>query len=277
MHHFKIPSVVSFPESVSSTAIELLMHQTYKFYAQKMLKLRMLDRFKTGPNLADFGIFVHYILDHYTKSYLPRSHKEQSIHFLSIASAAFEKMNFRIQDSWMYKINAVAEEFVDFDESRRAKASKIWSEQKGSATLDVLNTKIRLTSIADRIELSLTGETYILDYKTGVIPSKQDVEYGLAPQMLISGIIAYLGGFECLSSPVVPARIVYVKLASCSPYWRVSDTILNVNKLQTHLKHLVGLLELFVKGGSELSATSDHCDIYDEYAHLSRAPAFKHY
>ncbi len=272
---FVIPTSAKFPDFISSTAVELLMQSPYTFYVKNILKLKRLDRFKSSPNLADFGIFIHHVLDQYTRGYCARSFREQLAIFFSIAKTSLEKMHFQKQDFWMHKIECIAEEFIDFDEDRRANIVKIWSEQKGSTLIQLAERNITLTSIADRIELYKNGELCILDYKTGVIPSNQDVKMGLSPQLLISSIIASKGGFDCLERIGIPHKVTYVKLASCSPYWHVSDII--VDNLDDHLKQLVHLLELFVNSGTELKFVpmEKANNGYDEYLHLGRV--FAHY
>jgi ATP-dependent helicase/nuclease subunit B len=267
---FVVPSDAKFPGFVSSTAVELLMKNPYTFYAKNVLKLKKLDRFKTSPNSADFGIFIHYVLDQYTKNYSCGSLQEKVLNFVLIAKKVLEKMNFQKQSFWIHKIESIAQEFVDFDEERRSCLIGVWSEQKGSAPVKLASRNIVLTSIADRIELSKSGEVYIVDYKTGLIPSKQEVQTGLSPQLLVSCIIASRGGFDCIKNAIIPAKITYVKLSSCSPYWQASDII--VHNLDEHLKQLMLLLELFVENGTELkfSPSGNRYNGYDEYAHLSR-------
>jgi ATP-dependent helicase/nuclease subunit B len=147
---------------------------------------------------------------------------------------------------------------------------KVWSEQKGSALLKLVSRNVELTSIADRIEISKSGEVCIVDYKTGVVPSNQEVNMGLSPQLLVSSIIASKGGFDCLKGAIIPAKITYVKLASCSPYWQASDII--IQNLSDHLKQLVQLLEIFIDNSSELkfSPLGATDNGYDEYVHLGR-------
>ena len=267
---FVIPSDVKFPVLVSSTAVELLMKNPYTFYAKNMLKLKKLDRFKTSPNSADFGIFIHYVLDQYTKNYICGSWQEKVLNFVLIAKEVLEKMNFQKQAFWMHKIEAIAQEFIDFDEDRRSCLVSLWSEQKGSTLLKLASHNIVLTSIADRIELSKERKVHIVDYKTGLVPSNQEVQTGLSPQLLVSCIIASRGGFDCLKNAIIPAKITYVKLASCSPYWQASDII--IQNLNEHLKQLMLLLELFVANGTELkfSPAGNTYTGYDEYAHLGR-------
>ncbi len=267
---FVIPKDAKFPDLVSSTAVELLIKNPYAFYAKNILKLKKLYRFKSSPDLADFGIFIHYILDQYSKSYCPKSFEEKTVTFCEIAKDALEKMNFQKQAFWMHKVESIAQEFIDFDENRRCFLSNVWSEQKGSTLIKLASKNVTLTSIADRIELSKNGEVCILDYKTGIVPSNQDVQSGLSPQLLVSSIIASKGGFDCLKGFVNPAKITYVKLSSCSPYWQASDII--VENLSDHLKQLVQLLEIFLDSGAELKFSplgSAHSG-YDEYAHLGR-------
>jgi ATP-dependent helicase/nuclease subunit B len=261
----------TFPSSISSTHVELLMRDPYVYYARNVIKLKSLKRFGNKPSNADFGTLVHKIIEKYTKLYCEVSSKSLVERFLEIAS--FELNKARFSEFWTQKIFGLAEEFVEFDQSRRKRFSKVWSEQEGSIELYVAGNPFTLKAVADRIEMSSDGnQLCILDYKTGGVPAIYEVESGLAPQILISAMIAQSGGFKCLSKAICPQTIAYVKLQSFSPYWKVTELNLTADKLANHKEGLIRLLSFFITQGQlfpTATAASAYLD-FDEYKHLSR-------
>ena len=62
--------------------------------------------------------------------------------------------------------------------------------------------RFTLTGRADRIERLDDGGLVILDYKTGTVPSKAQVEAGLAPQLPLEAAMAQAGAFAGVAGPV---------------------------------------------------------------------------
>jgi ATP-dependent helicase/nuclease subunit B len=69
-----------------------------------------------------------------------------------------------------------------------------------------------LTATADRIDRLLNGGLAIIDYKTGVTPTKKKREAGYAPQLPLETVLAASGSFKD-----VPPELVH-ELA----YWRLT-------------------------------------------------------
>lgn len=270
---FAFASKAAFPSSIASTHVELLMRDPYVYYARNVVRLKSLKRFQSSPSNADFGTLVHKIIEKYTKAYCQALSASLSERFLEIAHFELNKAKARFSEFWKQKILGLAEEFVDFDQSRRKRFSKVWSEQEGSIELCVEGNPIALKAVADRIELSSDGsELCILDYKTGGVPAIYEIESGLSPQILISAMIAQSGGLYCLERPMAPQTIAYAKLQSFSPYWKVTELHLTAEKLAQHKNGLIKLLSFFRKQG-QLFPTSTFKSAYqdyDEYKHLSR-------
>ena len=47
----------------------MLIRSTYSFYAKNILRLRKQKSLANAPNLAEFGSFIHKIIEQYTKTY----------------------------------------------------------------------------------------------------------------------------------------------------------------------------------------------------------------
>src|SRR3954453_19824169 len=78
-----------------------------------------------------------------------------------------------------------------------------------------------ITAIRDRIDRLRRGELIVIDYKTGTLPSKREIEEAVAVQLPLEGGI--LGDGSCGGRSGVPVSLEYWRLsggdppASCSP------------------------------------------------------------
>ncbi|QEK39443.1 PD-(D/E)XK nuclease family protein [Candidatus Sneabacter namystus] len=279
---FYLPQQIKLAKKISSSYFYLLMKEPYRYYANKALNLKSKNRFKNNLQMVDFGLFLHGILENYTKTYsYPMSIHESEARFIKIAEKLMSRISSKQNVLWMHKVRAVAKEFIIFDERRRKEAVYTFAEEYGVTRINLCEKfSISVSSIVDRLELLKDGRLAIVDYKTGSIPSVKDVQQGIVPQLIVSAVIAQHSGFSCLkkinfsmSANCFPLSLSYVKLCSSSPYWRTTNTSLDLLALKKHFTGLKALLSFFYKekdkplfflpfGGTSLYE--------DEYRHLSR-------
>ena len=260
-------SSLIFPRQISATDIETLIRAPYNFYAKKILNLRKVEEIDDRPNLAEFGNFFHLVVEQYTKQY-NSFHTERELILVNTAKEilATTQIPEYNKKSWLIKIGAIAESFIEFDEERRKNAIYVHSEIKGKLELEIAGQKVRLIAIADRIEIDQNGIATILDYKTGAEPSKKDVSSGLAPQLIIEAIILSEGGFELKSR--IPEKIIYVKINSSAPYFKLVEIELTREDIYKHKQGLISLLEHYMSKKNFLLAPN--LMKYDDYTHLAR-------
>jgi ATP-dependent helicase/nuclease subunit B len=89
------------------------------------------------------------------------------------------------------------------------------SERKGSLVLAAPGGPFTITAIADRIDRLHSGELVLIDYKTGVLPSRREIENAIAVQLPLEGAIARDGSFDGLSG--VAAALEYWRLPGGDP------------------------------------------------------------
>ncbi|CAG2161105.1 unnamed protein product [Oppiella nova] len=97
------------------------------------------------------------------------------------------------QKIWQIKFNSIAKDFIEFDEQRRNNIKYIYSELKGELLLNIADHQLKIIATADRIEVDKKGNATILDYKTGMTPTKKDIISGLSPQLIIEALILLEG------------------------------------------------------------------------------------
>ena len=82
---------------------------------------------------------------------------------------------------------------------RAPRAASYWRRRGGPFTI---------TAIADRIDRLRSGELVLIDYKTGVLPTRREIENAVAVQLPLEGAIARDGSFEGLQRRRGGARIL---------------------------------------------------------------------
>lgn len=256
-----------FPNELSATDIEILIRNPYSFYAKKILKLRKQDNIAALPKISEFGSFIHKTIEQYSKSYDKRLDNKFQ-HLINIGKDIIE--NTPLPDLtkkiWQVKFGALASKFIEFDEVRRTEGIVIYSEIQGSMTLKVDGQNIRVTTVADRVELDNYGNAVIIDYKTGTLPTKKDIESGLSPQLIIEALIALQGGFGLEIRNI--DKILYVKISSSEPYISITEINFTKDELRKHEEKLIALLEYYAKN-RRFSMDIDLLK-YNDYKHLAR-------
>ena len=257
-----------FPTQLSATDIEMLVRSPYSFYAKKLLGLKKRESLATEPTLSEFGNFIHAVIEQYSKSY-DNKLANKLPYLLDISSNQLKNGVFPAftQRNWQTKFIPIAKEFIEFDEERR-KISTIFSELRGEMIIKVADQDIKIVAIADRIEVDNRGRAIIMDYKTGAIPSRKDVESGLSPQLIIEAIICLEGGFDLQINDV--SSLVYIKIASNSPYIETSEINLTLEEIRQHKIGMQSLLEYYVIN-KKFSLDIDLLK-YNDYKHLARLP-----
>lgn len=262
---------IPFPASISATNIELLIRNPYGFYAKNILKLRKLRDVNEDTSLADFGNIVHETIHKYTLSYSNLLNDKKSL-FVQCAKEVLQKYVHDIKSqNWLIKLEQIADNFIVFDDKRREKGSLIYSEIYGETSFLINGRSIKVTAVADRIELTNDGIFRILDFKTGALPTKQDVISGISPQLIIESIILADGGFKNLPSGVSD-KLIYVKINSAGQF--VEQVIdFTAAELSHHRIGLIGLLEYYTSPEAVFCdmPSIKHAPQYNDYLHLARS------
>ncbi|HJD65468.1 MAG TPA: RecB family exonuclease [Rickettsia endosymbiont of Diachasma alloeum] len=268
------------PNILSVTDIETLIRNPYGFYAKKILKLRTQDKIWEEPKISDFGNFIHKVLEEYSKNYDQQNMLDKQQALLNIGNNILHStiLPTYTKKTWQTKLTLLSKAFILFDMERRKNCQKIYFEIKGELNLNIAGQNIKIIGIADRIEISKSNRITILDYKTGTIPTKKEIELGLSPQLIIESLMILENGFNIPHSyaplyhshrsgnPVENITIAYVKITSTEPYVHTTEISLSMETLEKHKQGLIRLLEYYVINKSFV----DDLDMskYNDYLHL---------
>jgi ATP-dependent helicase/nuclease subunit B len=258
---------IHFPNRLSATDIETLIRNPYSFYAKKILRLKKHIGIAAAPMLSEFGSFLHSIIEKYTKTYSSDT-KDRSDYFINLGIQDLNTILLpeATQKIWGIKLSQIAKPFITWDEERRINSSKILTEIKGSVEIELSNRTVTITAIADRIEIDRHGHITLLDFKTGAVPSKNDVFSGLSPQLIVEAIIAKANGFDIGQGEL--NRLVYVKISSSKPYIQTTEIDISQNELENHKAALIALLNFY----ATTQNYNHDLDLlkYNDYKHLAR-------
>jgi ATP-dependent helicase/nuclease subunit B len=261
------------PDKISATNLEMLIRNPYGFYVKHVLKLIPIKPIIPEMKSSEFGRFIHLILDKYTKEYDILDNKKLQ-KLISLSESVYEDIsnNYKLPISWLYKFKKIAKGFIEFDEIRRQNLSIIIPEIRGSIQLPIGDKIVTITAIADRIEVNKNNEIYILDYKTGTVPSSKSVNQGISPQLIVEALIAKYKGFSGFDSKNVK-KLIYVKISITEPYFIPTEIEINDEILEKHFDGLKKLLNYYYNTKeikiekSDIAISSE----YNDYKHLTRA------
>jgi len=187
------PPVEDRPKVISVTALDRLKADPFAFYAQAMLRLRMLDPVDADHTAAWKGTAVHRVLEQWLAEdgcdpdlLLPRARK-------LLAGEAIHPM---LRALWQPRLIEAIDWIAELERTNRAAGRRpLAAEIEGSTIL----AGVTLKGKADRIDRLADGALAIVDYKTGKAPAQKAVEEGFALQLGLLGLIARAGGFAAIA------------------------------------------------------------------------------
>lgn len=199
------------PKSYSFSEVGRLRRDPYSIYARRILKLDPLDEFNRDPGAADRGTLYHRIMETYSREgHVPGTPTSEEAMF-RVLHGCFDAENLppHIDVVWRPRFEAVAREFLKWEKDRRALVKR--SHIEARAGQEIPEAGIRLTGVADRIDIKTTGKADIIDYKTGLSPSVKQARSLLDPQLALEAAALMRGAFRDTGSPT-PEDLIYVRL-----------------------------------------------------------------
>ncbi|NVK17118.1 MAG: double-strand break repair protein AddB [Methylocystaceae bacterium] len=192
------PPVSARPREMYVTRVETWMRDPYAIYARNILNIKALDAIDADPGAADYGNIIHEALEVFMDKYPKDLPDNAVLELRAIGRDVFgtELDNPGIWAFWWPRFERICDWFIEQEHARRALIAKSYTEIEGSITFDAPAGPFKISAKADRLDLFKDGEVSIIDYKTGVPPTKKEVEAGFAPQLPLEAAIAIEGGFK---------------------------------------------------------------------------------
>lgn len=194
------PEIAVRPRQFSATEFDSWIADPYFIYAKKILNLKPLQPVDRRPDAALRGTLTHKALATFTEQFasgpLPEDATE-TLYRLGEETFAPYFWHPPIKAFWLARFRLIADWFIEHEHGLRTELVKTLAEQKGQISLEAPHGPVIVTATADRLDIHKDGALSIIDYKTGVVPSKAMVANRRATQLLIEAVIAEAGGFAC--------------------------------------------------------------------------------
>ncbi len=191
------PPVALRPRRLSVTEIETWQRDPYAIYAKHVLKLKRLDPPEQPTEPADFGTLVHEALHAFVQEarrVWPGDPAARLRHFM-FARLQQRGLHPAVAAWWAPRLARMADWIAGIETERRRDApARLGSELTGLWAVPGTEP-FALAGRPDRIERRADGSLTILDYKTGRVPTLDEAESGLAPQLLLEAAMARGGAF----------------------------------------------------------------------------------
>ena len=170
---------------LSSTALEILVKNPYVFYLSNILNILPCRNINEKFSMRDFGIIVHNVLHKYLLNSNSQFRCEDLVE-IAVSELLNKYKNFPQVETILWpKFQRIAEQFFEISLERNNYIDEIITESFFSWEI---NNNIKIVSKCDRVECLRDGSVVIIDYKTGVIPSQSDINYGISLQMIIQAL-----------------------------------------------------------------------------------------
>jgi ATP-dependent helicase/nuclease subunit B len=198
------PPLAARPRRLAVTDIETWRRDPYAIYAKHILRLRALEPLDADPDRSDLGIAIHKALGEFVSRFprdLPAHAKGE---LTEIGKRHFGGLLSRpgAWAFWWPRFERIARWFAAEEAIRRPGLAEIGSEVEGQLVVPAPAGPFTIFARADRIERSAAGELSVIDYKTGSVPEKRDIDAAIAVQLPLEGAIARAGGFGIAAGPV---------------------------------------------------------------------------
>lgn len=186
------------PTQYSVTDIERLMRDPYSVYAKNILKLKKLEPLDQPLSPREWGQLVHTALDLTFKNHHPRQGETFITAMKQIGLDVFEPYldDVIVRTFWRHRFDQICDWIGQLEDLRNSQA--FICEEKGQIDLIIGPHCLTLKTIVDRIDTLAVGKCQLIDYKTGILPTENDIHLGFAPQLALEGLILQQGGFKNL-------------------------------------------------------------------------------
>lgn len=270
------PPVAARPTRLSVTRIETLIRDPYAIYARHVLGLEPVDPIAAAPDPSRRGIIFHGAIGDFLNAYPLALPPDPAADLIAFGDKHFQALKSYpdITSFWWPRFVRIAHWLTDQEQVTRAGLRRVVAEINGWIELQIAEKAFQLSCRADRIDLLKDGTARIVDYKTGSVPSAEQVKIGLAPQLTLQAAILEGGGFETLG-PLTASDLVYVKLGGGEPAGDVKQLKLDPDVMTVAHAHLGGLKTLLTQYSQPSQAYLPRAMVEKEdeardYDHLSR-------
>ena len=270
------PPVEARPTRLPVSGVEQWRRDPYGLYARRILELKALEPLEAELGAADRGNALHDTLDEFLRAHpsgiLPPNAVAEfealgEKHLAQLLAAPAERA------FWWPRFQRLARWLVATENERRQAGAKLLgSETNGAITVGPAERPLRIEARADRIDEVERGTWEIIDYKTGRVPTTDEMEALFAPQLLLEAAMAEQGGFRGIKGKASSVRLAYWQANGLGDGGKVSE-IRNSDELVAAMLALIGRMAAhFAQPGTTYPALPwpAYLPHFNDYAHLER-------
>lgn len=270
------PPLDARPARLSVSRIEQWRRDPYGLYARAILGLEALDPLEAELGAADRGNALHAALDEFLRDHpsglLPSDAVRRfellgESHLGELLTAPAERA------FWWPRFRRLARWFVEQENARRGAGMRLLaSETKGALTVGPPERPLTIEARADRVDQVETGSWEIIDYKTGRIPTNDELEALFAPQLLLEAAMAERGGFDKIDGKARSVRLSYWQANGLGEGGKIVDVKGSDDLVPAMLALVEKMAEHFAKPGTSYPALPwpAYVPHFNDYAHLER-------
>ncbi|MDF1610461.1 double-strand break repair protein AddB [Hoeflea sp. YIM 152468] len=268
------------PNSYSFSEVGKLRRDPYAIYARRILHLDPLEDLRSDPGPRERGTLYHAILEAFVSSTEPDARTLETLSRITTEHFAKAGLPDAAALVWRMRFDKAARTIVDWESENAADVVRSLVEAR--AVLDMPEAGIRLTGMADRIDLRRDGSVWIIDYKTGGSPSRKEARILLDPQLALEAHALINGGFADTGKRPV-SGLFYQRLTGKEPFAERIDTdpekpgrdeVLSpadlAAKAAVEFSRLVVMLRSGQRGFLSRAIPQSARDFGGEYDHLAR-------
>jgi ATP-dependent helicase/nuclease subunit B len=271
-----VPPLQARPDRLSVSSVEQWRRDPYGLYARRILNLRRLDPLEDELSAADRGEALHRTLDEFVRRHpsgllpddataefeLLGEHHLQTL-LTSPAERAFWWPRFRRLARWLVALE---------NERRGAGARLLGSETDGFLLVGPRASPLLIEARADRIDDAGDGTWDIIDYKTGRVPTKDELEALFAPQLLLEAAMAEREGFARIKARPASVQLAYWQangLGDGGKVARIEDGEALAARMVEQVERMAAR---FARAGTSYPAVPwpKYVPAFNDYAHLER-------
>lgn len=246
------------PTTLSASAHQQMIDCPYQFFAAHCLRLEPVEALRERLQKSDYGERVHRILSafHRGQAGLPgpftpaltqqnRADAEHCLRQISHAVFAQDLEDNFEHRGWLKRWLAVLPHYLDWQIERAQR----WQVAGCEVEMQRAYPHIELKGRLDRIDHDALGSA-IIDYKTGAVPTQDEVETGEAVQLSFYALLA-----QASARPVTRVEYAAVKTGKISSAARLEGEALTLLAHVTE-QRLVALIQA-LQSGAPLPAWGD--------------------
>lgn len=205
------PDAALQPNRYSFSEVARLRRDPYSIYARRILRLDPVQPFNREPGPSERGTLYHRIVDRFVRQAVPVNEPaaEEVLREIIAQSFAEENLPPHIDVVWRHRFLEVARRFLAWEQERHGTYLRSLTEVP--AGYELADAGIRLTGVADRIDIRPGGYADIIDYKTGSNPTPAQARSLLDPQLPLEAAALQAGAFRDAGA-LKPADLIYVRL-----------------------------------------------------------------